>query len=788
MVFRTVVIVSLLLVSLSTTPLRSLAAEEPSLAQYYGFGPVELIKLERRSRNLLSGDLNSDGRSDLIVVDNSHSRLDLLIQKDVGNATDDSEELDVNEVANSTRFEHEKLAVEKEVLSLILGDFNHDERTDIAYLASPDTLMIHLQSEKADWNETRKFRLPDLESIPWTLAAGDLNQDNMDDLVVLGKNATFVYYQEPEKGLVSPLEIMNTSEKLSIAQIADVNGDGLNDLCYSAGNDRTRFLAARLQDSTGKLGPELQFDLQRPRAITVSNIDGEPGKEIVSIDSQSGRIKVLKLETEPVEPDEGGTHLANRLIQFGFGALASGSDRELAVGDLNGDGLQDVLVTDPAAARIFAFEQNENHQLSLGESFPSLMAISQLRMFDINQDGSDEVLVLSNEEKTLGISEFIDGRLSFPQTLPLPLKEAPHVIDILESSDGSAPTVVYLSGTSPKQELHSFQLKRTDSGFEMIESRLIQEVELAKATPEKMTHCDANADGIPDLLIFHGRGRPPKLLVGIAEGKYKEIPDYPGIGLTASAPGKLFIPSDKGYPLYDAQSKFARSLVLEENGRWQVENQFNANEANARIEGVASLDLDQDDDPEVVLIDGGVDKLRIMQKNENGNYRLWKEVELGGFSYIRNTIADLNGDNLPDLILLGKSSFAVLFANARYPDIKELATFESDLKSSYFSDVLCGDVNNDGHVDVIGIDTRSQRIEILDYNPPKGLRTTLNFHVFEEKGFQRGDDSRGSDPREGLVVDVTGDGLPDVVLLSHDRILVYPQEAPPKAAVTTSDQ
>ncbi|MEZ6049330.1 MAG: VCBS repeat-containing protein [Planctomycetaceae bacterium] len=782
MVLRPVLMLSVILLGSLSLQSSLYGEESPSLAQYYGFEPVELFKLERRSRNLTSRDLNQDGLNDIVVVDNSHSRIDLLLQKNPNDTSATPAETEVNEVSNSARFEHIKLAVDKEVLSLTLGDFNQDQRVDIAYLGSPDSLIVHLQSETNDWNETRKFRLPDLDEIPWTLAAGDLNHDELDDLVILGKSSTFIYYQQPEKGLVNPLEIMNTSEKLSIAQIADINGDGRNDLCYSAGNDKTRFLATRLQDSSGKLGPELQFDLQRPRSITVANVDDKPGKEIVSVDSQSGWIKILKLETEPGEEEEGGTRLANRLIQYGFGPLTRGSDRELATGDLNGDGLIDVVVTDPAAARIFAFSQNENHQLSLGESYPSLMAISQIRLVDLNQDGKDELIILSNEEKTLGISEFVEGRLSFPETLPLPLEEAPHAIDVLRKPDSEIPLVVYLSGKSNQRELHSFQLKKSETGYEMIEPRLLQKVDLPAV--EKLTHCDANADGLPDLLIFPGRGKPPKVLLGREGGDFIEIPDYPGLGLTAASPGEMFIPADQGYPLYNAQSKFARSLTLGKNERWQVEDQFNANESNARIVGVARLDLDQNEEPEVILIDSGVDKLRIMRKNENGNYRLWKEVELGGFSYISNQIADLNGDSHADLILLGKSSFAVLFANAEYPDLKELATFESELKNSYFSDVLCGDVNNDGHVDIVGIDTRSQRVEILDYNPPKGLRTTLNFHVFEEKGFQRNDDGRGTEPREGLITDVTGDGLPDMVLLSHDRILVYPQDAPKETTVT----
>src|SRR5262245_15421411 len=58
-------------------------ADEPqdSLAQYYGFGKLELYKLQQRATNLLAADLNNDGRTDLILIDNSNSRLDLLQQK-----------------------------------------------------------------------------------------------------------------------------------------------------------------------------------------------------------------------------------------------------------------------------------------------------------------------------------------------------------------------------------------------------------------------------------------------------------------------------------------------------------------------------------------------------------------------------------------------------------------------------------------------------------------------------------------------------------------------------------
>jgi len=49
------------------------------------------------------------------------------------------------------------------------------------------------------------------------------------------------------------------------------------------------------------------------------------------------------------------------------------------------------------------------------------------------------------------------------------------------------------------------------------------------------------------------------------------------------------------------------------------------------------------------------------------------------------------------------------------------------------------------------------------------------WQVFEERAF-RGRRADFAEPREAVVADVTGDGKNDLIILVHDRILVYPQE------------
>ena len=55
------------------------------------------------------------------------------------------------------------------------------------------------------------------------------------------------------------------------------------------------------------------------------------------------------------------------------------------------------------------------------------------------------------------------------------------------------------------------------------------------------------------------------------------------------------------------------------------------------------------------------------------------------------------------------------------------------------------------------------------------LARALYWKLFEEKNFD-GEGGGGLEPREAAIADVTGDGRNDLILLVHDRVLIYPQD------------
>ena len=751
-------------------------ADDTTLSQYYGFRPIEVFKLSERSSNLLSGDLNHDGLADLILVDNSHSRLDMLIQRKEAPKTKDRPvgRTDVNAVDDHWRFEHRKLPVDREVAALTLGDFNGDGRTDLAYFGNPDQLIIRFQPAQGEWTEKTQQRVPDAAPAPWFMTAGDLDGNGLDDLVLLGKHETIVFYQLVKGTLAPAKKLMNTSDKLGLAQIADLDGDGRNDLCYLAGEGLTRALGTRLQLPDGQLGPEYIFDLERPRSVTVRDVDGRPGQEILTIDSRSGRVKMLQLERR--KPD--ANSLPERLIQFGFGKQGSGRDRDLTIGDVDGDGLNDVAVTDPDASRVLLFRQRAGSGLDLGTPFPGLSGADQVRAADLDGDGKAELVVHSGPEKTLGLSRFADGKLLFPESLPV--EGDTNGLELTDlDGDGKLEVVFISKAKKDRSSEYSLQaLKRAAKGeWQPYQFGGKNAVVLdVKGTPELLLQVDITGDKRPEFLVFQGTSKPPQLFGMNGEGVPVEITTTGNLGLGAVSPGAVsFARLGEKNGLLVAQENFARHMLLGANNRWQVDEQINAGESNSKIVGATLIDLDGNPGPEVALVDAGVKKLRVFRKSESG-FTPWKELDIGEFSFKSMRVVDLNGDKREDLLLFGADKLAVLYAGAAAPAVKELASFESQLDKIYPTDIIAGDLNGDGKVDLAMTDTRSHFVELLQYRPDTGLQHALYFRLFEQKSFRNEEEGGGTDPREGLAVDVTGDGLQDLLLLTHDRLILYPQD------------
>lgn len=744
-------------------------ADEPSLAGQYGFLPVEVHKVTDRSSQLHAGDFNSDGRMDLLLSDNSKSRLTLLLQQPGIREASASATASVNAVRDSGRFEIRHVPVEHEVLAVTTGDFDQDGRTDVAYLGRPDRLVLMFQGPDHDWSARLVTRVPDAMLASWAITAGPLLPGDGINLVVLGQNETRIYRPNKRKDLGSPLSLLNTSSKTALVQIADLDGDGASDLVYLAGDANTRVLCARFAEPGGSLGPEMVFDLEKPRAIAVKNIDGQPGAELLTIDSRTGRVAIKKVTRSP----DTDTSTPARLVHFGLGKPGSSKPRPLTSGDLDGDGLTDILAADPETSRVLFFRQRPGSGLELGTGYPSLANIDLLAVGRAAPKGSGQLIVSSDSEKSVGTSTWKDERITFPELFPPQGSLAAMAFARLSGTEPSSLVMLVRDG---KSRAATFRLAvyRADGsgGWEADAKMSVDELKL-DGTPEGLLTADFTGDGRDEVLVLQGTANSPAIFAATDAGlKPLESKASPLAGLSRTA---VTVGTWKGRSvLVSAQNNFVRLLGFDRETGWQVIEQVNSLESNARVLVGALIQLDGEGEPEVALVDQGAQRLKLYRYESNGFVGI-ADLELGDLTCRGARVADLNGDGREDLLLEAADRFAVLYSGGRRARLTEIATFESSLDRIYPTDVLVGDLNGDGRADVAITDVRAHFLEILRFDGEE-LKHALYFKVFESK-LIGSNDHIVTEPREGLIADVTGDGLADIVLLAHDRVLVYPQDA-----------
>ena len=510
-----------------------------------------------------------------------------------------------------------------------------------------------------------------------------------------------------------------------------------------------------------------------PRALAYGNVDGKPGSELLTVEASTGRAKIQTL----AEVDDDETERRGRLIFF---PLPKGDTRgrTIAVGDLDGDGKADVVATDPADAQFLVYLQGSTG-LNAGQAFPGLAGGKAVFAADFDGDKKAEVVVLSESEKQIGLTRLEGGRLAFPK--PLPVSGDPVSLTVADLDADGTPEVLYVVATKEGGGAEGFALKalkRAKTG-EFNPFRWGQEdaVVLKGLTgkPPALRVLDVNADKLADILIFNAYGSPV-LLLGRAGGEPPAPIGGPLGPLVSASPAGLTETHIDGPALLVAQGTFARNVALDKMGQWQIKEQFNSGKSSSQIQGAAAIDLDGDAAPEIALLDKVTKSLLFLDKKPGANvYTAAGQLSVGPIDFQGLHVADFDGDGKQDLLIAGTDKFGVMITGRKGQKFKTLASYEPTRKDARLGDLIVADINADGQPDVLVTDLNDHLIDILTYPGGSELHRALTFKVFEKKSFRDRDSL--VEPRDMVVGDVDGDKKTDLVLMVHDRILVYRQDS-----------
>jgi hypothetical protein len=764
-----------------------LAARGETATNSLGFTGPEIYPIDDGIGLLHAADLDGDGLNDLIVVNNLRTKITLLYNqtgKTNHAATIPPPKLEINELPPDARFRIDSVPTDERIAALSVADLNGDGRPDLVFYGDAKDLEILYNQGTNGWSEPKRWHIEDARMDGNALVVGDLNGDGRPDIVLLGDNGSFYFLpQQADHTFGEPQKIPYSGTPKAV-QIVDVNGDGRKDLLLVDWDSPTPF-RFRLQNDAGQLGPEIYFKTQPVRSYSADTLEGNSNLFVVTIAQNSDRAEVSEFTRAPAEILSGDF----RQGQFQVLPLrqTSAAQRGLLWADVNGDGRPDLLVAEPESGQISVYLQQPDDTLAPPKTFPTLAGVGQIAVADWNGDGHPEIFLLSQSERAVGVTRFDkDGRLPFPTLLPVDGK--PLLMAVGALKPGAKPSLCLIVDKDGQRSL----VTRMADGA----TRTQKLSEKFKDNPATMAIQDVNQDGLPDLVVLIPYGKIKVLLQkpdglsrqseATADG-FDEV-DVDPPGGTMAQPWLASVDADgDGKPeLLLPQNNFVRAVVLEKKTetpaatnqpQWtfRVKDQINGAAGDSQIVGATTVMNGTNAAPSIFLLDAQYNQLTLCQRDPSGVWRVARNIKLpvSGFNGLRSVA--LGGTNVQSIAFLGQNAVAWMPLAGDVWTFTTLDGYDTPIKDGYLNDVVAGDLSGSGRKDLVFLETAKNNLDIVSFDSHHKFVPAIRWQVFEAHTF-RGVANALPEPREALVTDVTGDGKHDLVVLVHDRILVYPQE------------
>ncbi len=445
--------------------------------------------------------------------------------------------------------------------------------------------------------------------------------------------------------------------------------------------------------------------------------------------------------------------------------------------DINGDGLPDLLVAEPESGQISIYLQQKDGSLASAKTFPTLAGVSDLAVADWNGDGKADIFMLSADEKQIGVTRLDEKqRLPFPTLLPLDGK--PLVMAVGQLKAGTKPGLAVITDLDGKRSL----VTRTAEG----RSRTQKLSEKFISNPTTMVFHDADQDGLTDLVVLI-QYEKVKILRQVPGKDFEEVDVAPpGGALEQPWLATADVDGDGKAELLLTQKNFLRAVVLKSDaalqnstnqGGWtfSVKEQINGAASNSRLTGAAAVPNGTNAVASLFLLDAERKALTLCERDRSGTWQVVRNVSLPVSDFTGLQAIALGGATKNAVAFLGLNAVAWMPLQGDVWELTELDSYETPIKDGHLNDVISGDLDNDGRKDLVFLETARNYLDLVMFDANHKLVPANRWQVFEERTFR----SRRSDlpePREAAVADGTGDGKNDLIVLVHDRILVYPQE------------
>ncbi|WP_354699774.1 hypothetical protein DSM112329_00029 [Paraconexibacter sp. AEG42_29] len=753
------------------------------------------------------GDLNGDGIPDLVTANLSSNNVSVLLGDEAGSTGKGDGTFTASPESPQTGSNPYSVAV---------GDLNGDTIPDLvtANLSSSNVSVL-LGDEagstgRGDGTFTASLESPSTGTSPFSVAVGDLNGDTIPDLVTANAGSSNVSVLLGDEAgstgkgdgtFTASLESPSTGTGPFSVAVGDLNGDTIPDLVTA--NVNSNDVSVLLGDEAGSTGkgdgtftasPESPSTGSNPYSVAVGDLNGDTIPDLVTANPGSDSVSVL------LGDEAGGTGRGDGTFTASPESPATGTDPySVAVGDLNGDTIPDLVTANLNSNNVSVLLGDEAGSTGKGDGTftaspesprtgpsPRSVAVGDLNgdtipdLVTANQNSNNVSVLLGDEAGSTGNG---DGTFTASPESPQ-TGSNPYSVAVGDLNGDTIPDLVTANADSNDVSvLLGDEAGSTGKGDGTFTAS--PESPATGASPFSVAVGDLDGDGIPDLVTANANSNDVSVLLGDeagstgkGDGTFTASPESPATG---SLPYSVAVGDLNGDTIPDLvtanlSSNDVSVLLGDEAGSTgRGDGTFTASlespATGSLPYSVAVGDLNGDTIPDLVTANLSSNDVSVLLGNEagstgrgDGTFTASLESPATGTDPFSVAVGDLNGDTIPDLVTanLGSSSVSVLLGDEAGSTGKGDGTFtaspESPATGANPYSVAVGDLNGDTIPDLVTANGGSNSVSVL-------LGDEAGSTGKGDGTFTASPQSpaTGNSPRSVAVGDLNGDGFRDLV-------------------------
>ncbi len=670
--------------------------------------------------SVTAADINGDGRPDLIEVDQGGDTVSVLLNTTAPGAATPS---------FATR---QTFAVGGQPSSLTVADVNGDGLPDLIVANESGNTVSVLLNTTAPGATTASFAPQQtfpVGSLPFSVTAADVNGDGLPDLIVAnaGSNTVSVLLNTTTPGATTSTfatqQTFATGNDPSSVIARDINGDGKPDLIVANANSNT---VSVLLNTTAPGATSPSFATQQtfatgntPFSVTMAdvNADGLPDL-IVANASTDNTVSVLLNTTAPGATTP--SFATQQTFTTGSGPFS------VTTADVNGDGKPDLVVANGNDNTVSVL-LNTTAPGTTSPSFATQQTFAvgntpeSVTVADVNGDGKPDLIVANAFGGSVSVllnttpapTTTFDGN-SFATQQTFATGGNPFSVTVADVNGDGKPDLIVANATDNTVSV----LPNTTAPGAITASFSTQQTFATGTSPESVIAADVNGDGLPDLIVANEGDSTVSVL------------------LNTTTPGAIT-------PSFSTQQTFA---------------------TGANPSSVTLADVNGDGQPDLIVANAGPNTVSVLLNTTapgatTPSFAPQQTFAVGN-TPLSVTVADVNGDGKPDLIVANEADNTVsVLLNITTPGstTPSFATQQTFATGQYPVAVTAADVNGDGKPDLIVVNQGDFSVSVL-------LNTTAPGAATPSFATQQTFGEPGGTPFSVEAADVNGDGKPDLIV------------------------